>query len=66
MSVSYRRTVPREHVPRELEMLGVLAKPGRAYAVQIFHDTSCPCAGNRAPMPACTCETVNITFGEIQ
>jgi predicted alpha/beta hydrolase len=65
MSAGYR-DVAREDFARVLAQIRAAVKPGRIYTLDVGHDYDCPCAGNRAPMPACTCQTVDVQLTELQ
>jgi hypothetical protein len=58
--------VPREDFDLAVAQLTAACKPGRIYTLQVAHDDACPCAGDRAPMPHCTCATVNLVLAEVQ
>ncbi len=60
------RDVPRAEFDQALERIAAATKPGRVYTLQVGHADACPCRGNRAPMPACTCETVDLALAELQ
>jgi hypothetical protein len=42
-----------------------LAAPPAVLNVQVAHDRGCPCAGDRRPMHACTCEIVELTLERV-
>ena len=58
--------VRRADFDRVLEQIGATVKPGRVYTLEVGHADTCPCRGNRAPMPACTCATVDLALAELQ
>jgi hypothetical protein len=59
------QAVPRDDFPALLAEIAARLARGRMFSMEVAHDDKCPCAGNGAPMPACTCDAVNVTIGEI-
>ena len=52
----------RDNIERLHTIHSALLPPGRVLVMDVAHDNGCPCEAAGAPLPACTCPSVDVTL----